>query len=453
MSIETVEVAVAAECLTRSGFVFQRKLAIDFDGGTITSDAGLTLVREFDERLGLTAGLAKLVADGRDQRYVEHSMLTLLRQRIYQIIGGYEDGNDATYLRDDRTLQTVAGQPGHLLASQPTLSRLENAAEWDSIRLLEAEGSEWFCRQWRRREQPEIILDMDSTDDPTHGQQQLSFFNAHYDSYMYHPLLIFEGTTGVVLSSRLRPGNAAAFRQALAMLRPLVRRLRTACPEAALALRADGAFSTAPILDFADYAGLTYAIGFGRNAKILQCVKSVCDKAESEWARAPEKNIVHYSSFTYQAQKWSRSRRMVAKITWSRSEGLNVRFLVTNRPGRARHIFEWYEQRGQAENFIKELKHDLVADRLSCSKYRANALRLQLHVAAYNILALFRRVVLKGTALARATSGTIRLRLLKVGARVKLSVRRVWFHLATGWPGRTVFDQALRATCALAPPG
>jgi hypothetical protein len=425
-------------------------LVIDFDGGAITTEGGLPLVREFDERLGLTNSLVDLVADWRDARYTGHSMVSLVRQRIYQIVAGYEDCNDATYLREEPTMQVVAGKAGTALASQPTLSRLENSADWDSIRLMETEGTQWFCRHGSS--EGEIILDMDSTEDPTHGEQQLSFFNAHYDSHMYHPLLIFEGGSGVLLSSRLRPGNSAACRQAVAMLRPLTRRLRAQFPQRDIALRADAAFSTPEILDYADYAGLEYAIGFGRNSRLLDRVMPLCEKLELEWECNPGKRLRHYTSFTYQARKWSRSRRVVAKIERTR-EGLNMRFLVTSRRGKARKIFDWYEQRGQAENFIKELKNDLAADRLSCSKYKANAFRLQLYAAAYNLMVLFRRHVLRGTQLARATAGTIRLRLLKVGARVKFTARRLWFHLATGWPGRAVFEQALANIRAITPPG
>ncbi len=410
----------------------------------------MTLVREFDERFGLTAGLVGLVADDRDGRYVDHSLQSLLRQRIYQIVAGYEDCNDATYLREEPTMQAVAGEPGGVLASQPTLSRLENSADWDSIRLLESEGTEWFCRHGST--EGEIILDMDSTEDPTHGQQQLSFFNSHYNSHMYHPLLIFEGDSGVLLSSRLRPGNSAAFGQAVPMLRPLTRRLRAQFPDREIALRADGAFSVPELLDYAEYAGLGYAIGFGRNEKLHDIVMPLCEKIDLQWECEPGKTLRHYTSFSYQARRWSRSRRVVARIERTR-DGMNLRFLVTSRKGRAKEIFDWYEQRGQAENFIKELKNDLSADRLSCSKYKANAFRLQLYATAYNLLVLFRRHVLAGTQLARATTGTIRLRLLKAGARVKLTARRLWFHLATGWPGRPVFEQALASIRAIGPPG
>jgi hypothetical protein len=424
---------------------------VDFNGGAISGDAGLILLREFDARLGLTQGLKRLVCDPRDQRYVDHDLLALLRQRIYQIAAGYEDANDASFLRHDPTMQAVAAQSGRALASQPTFSRLDNAVDWDSIRLLETEGTEWFCRHGNT--QGEIILDMDSTEDPTHGQQALSFYNAHYDSHMYHPLLVFEGVSGVLLASRLRPGNAMGSRQAVAVLRPLVRRLRARFPKRSIGLRSDAAFCSPEVLDYAEYAGLEYAIGFGRNERLLDRVMGLCEKAERHWeCNADGKRVRLYTSFSYQARSWSRSRRVVAKVERTR-EGMNLRFLVTNRRGRAEDVFTWYEQRGQAENYIKELKNGLDADRLSCTQYRANAFRLQLHALAYNLFVLFRRHVLGGTELARATVTSIRLRLLKIGARVKQSARRLWFHLASGWPGRPLFLQVLDRLNAIGPPG
>ena len=391
------------------------------------------------------------MADPRDRRYVDHELLSLLRQRIYQIAAGYEDANDAGFLRHDPTMQAVAGRMGQALASQPTLSRLENAVEWDSIRLLESEGTQWFCHHGRA--QGEIILDMDSTEDRTYGQQAFSFYNAHYDSYMYHPLLVFEGTSGVLLASRLRPGNAMGSRQAIALLRPLVRRLRSRFPQRSIALRADTAFCTPEVLDYAEYAGVQYAIGFARNQRLLDRVMPLCEKAELLWeCNADGGRVRLHTSFSYRARSWSRARRVVAKIERT-PEGMNLRFLVTNRRGRAEDIFHWYEQRGQAENFIKELKNDLEADRLSCAQYRANAFRLQLHALAYNLFVLFRRHLLGGTELARATVATIRLRLLKIGARVTQSARRLWFHLASGWPGRPLFLLVLDRLAALAPPG
>jgi len=300
-------------------------------------------------------------------------------------------------------------------------------------------------------EHSEIVLDIDSTEDRTYGQQAFTFFNAHYNTYMYHPLLIFEGQSGLLLSGRLRPGNASGARQAVELLRPLVRRLRARFPHNPLALRGDSAFATPAVLAFADYAGLTYAIGFGRNDILVDRVIPLCQKAEDRWERTLER-VRLYSSFWYKARTWSTARRVVAKVERTR-EGVNLRFVVTNRRGKPEDIFAWYEQRGQAENYIKELKNDLSADRLSCSAYRANAFRLQLHALAYNLLVLFRHLALAGGELASRTTATLRLRLFKVGARVKRSVRRLWFHLASGWPGQPLFLHAADRLRGIGPPG
>ena len=441
---------MAAECHSRSGFRFQRKLVVDFAGGEITGDAGLVALREFDERLGLTGGLGKLVADTRDRRYVTHDVLDLLRQRVYQIAAGYEDANDATFLRDDPAMRAVVDRLERPLASQPTLSRLENAVAWDSIRLLQREGLEWFGRLGRaidgrrRGGSREIILDIDSSEDPIHGQQELAFFNGHYDSWMYHPLFIFEGGSGVLLASRLRAGNVGGIAGLLALLRPTVRRLKIRFPKRPIAIRADGDFAKGPLLDYAEYEGCSYVVGMARNPKLEAIVEPLRHKAQAEWEKRGGKPVCFYTSFSYQTRSWSRSRRVVAKVEYT-ALGKNLRFVVTNRFGKAKAVFDWYEQRGQAENFIKDLKNEIAADRLSCSAYRANAFRLQLHALAYNLLVLFRRLVLRGTALASATIGTIRLRLLKVGARVVRSVRRLCFHVASGWPGQPllldVFDR------------
>ena len=442
---------MATECRTGSGFLFQPKLRVEFDGGTITSDAGLVLLREFDERLQLTAELPRLVADPRDARFIDHSLLALLRQRLYQIVAGYEDANDATFLRHDPTLRASAGRSLRALASQPTHSRLENGVEWETIRLLETQGTEWLCRHQKVGAREELILDIDSTEDRTHGQQAFTFYNAHYDSYLYHPVLVFDGRTGLLLGSRLRPGNVMGSRQVIPLLRPLLQRLRGRYgARRRLALRADAEFAKPDLLAYAERQGLRYAIGMARNRKLLAAVAPLCHQAETLWEEKRER-IRLYGDFPTQAHSWKQPRRIVAKVERTR-EGLNLRFVVTNRSGSAQEIFHWYEQRGQAENFIKEFKNDLAADRLSCSAYRANAFRLQLHAFAYNLLVLFRRRVLAGTSHARSTAATIRLRLFKVGARVTISVRRVWFHLASGWPGQPLFEQVRARLAALGPP-
>jgi hypothetical protein len=446
-----VGVAMAAECHTGFGFQFQPKLTLDFQGGEITSEAGLILLREFDQRLGLTAELRGLLVDQRDARYVEHPALDLLRQRIYQIAAGYEDANDATFLRHDPTLRAVASRRGEPLASQPTLSRLENAAPWESIRLFERQGLEWFCGHGAKRKAgEEIILDIDSTADPTHGEQQLSFFNAHYDSYIYHPLLIFDGGSGLLLASCLRPGDVSGIRQLLPLLRPVVARLRRSLPRRPIALRADGDFCKPTLLDYAEYAHCAYAIGMPRNPKLEARAERLRRRAEKLW-RESGQAVRLYSDFFYKANSWSAARRIVAKCEYT-TLGANLRFLVTNRVGTAEEIFAWYNQRGQAENFIKELKHDVAADRLSCSAYHANAFRLQLHALAYNLLLLFRCRLLRGTELAHATIEQLRLRLFKLGARVRRSCRHLWFHLASGWPGQPLFGRVVERLAAIRAP-
>ena len=442
---------MATQCHNRFGFRFQRKLTVDFTGGEITGDAGLLLLREFDERLGLTAGLQKLVIDDRDKRYVRHAALDLLRQRIYQIAAGYEDANDANFLRHDATMRAVVHNNDQALASQPTFSRLENTTSWESIRLLEREGTEWFCRHGKQTgAADEIIVDIDSTCDPTHGAQQLTFFNGHYDTYMYHPLLIFEGNSGVLLGSCLRPGDVGGTRQLLPLLRPMVRRLRSRFPQRPIAIRADGDFAKPTLLDYAEYADCLYAIGMPRNSKLEAQIEPLRKRAEKLWQDTGEP-VRLYTKFFYKAGSWGCARRIAAKVEYT-ALGSNVRFVVTNRKGSGEEVFNWYEQRGQAENFIKELKRDIAADRLSCSSYRANAFRLQLHAVTYNLLVLFRHYVLRGTQLASAAIDSVRLRLFKVGARVQRSVRRLWFHLATGWPGQPLFCQVQAQLAAIRGP-
>lgn len=433
---------MATGCHSQFGFGFQPKITAAFDGGEITTEAGLLLVREFDERLGLTAALRDAVPDPRDRRYVTHDVLTLLRQRLYQIAAGYEDANDATYLRHDPTLQSVTQRLGAPLASQPTLSRLENAVPWATIGRLGRVLRQWFTRHAvsRHAAPAELILDVDSTDDPTHGQQALSFFNGHYDEHMYHPLLVF--ADGYLLGARLRPGNVGGATHLRPLLAPIVSHLRAALPHTALALRADGAFCNPALLDYAEQAGLTYAIGMPPNPKLEAQVAfhRFCARIRYERTGTP---VRWFTSLRYQTRSWRRPRRVLAMIEHT-ALGANVRFVVTNRRGRAAAIFAWYHQRGQAENFIKELKRDLAADRLSCHAFHANACRLLLHALAYDLLHLFRLRVLAGTALATATLGTVRLRLLKLGARVVRSVRRWWFHCATGWPGQPLFTHVVR---------
>lgn len=436
---------MATECYSQLGFGFQPKLVVDFAGGTLTTDAGLVLVREFDQQLGLSADVVGRITDTRDARYVTHGLDALVRQRLYQIAAGYEDGNDADRLRHDATFQVVAADGRTTLGSQPTLSRLENAVEWPEIHRMARAGVDWFCAYaYGPDEQPaDLVLDLDSTDDPTHGNQQLALFHGFYNQHMYHPLVWFEGRTGLLLRTRLRPGLDRSAARVVEDLRHLLAPLRRRFPHTPILLRGDAGMATPAVEAKLEAEGIRYVLGIGTNRVFKTRVAGLVAKAETRYARTMRAVSIR-TSFRHRARSWPHQRRILVKIDVT-AAGLNVRFMVTNRRGRAADLVAWYDDRGTAENWIKELKLDIHADRLSCHRFRANAFRLQLHSLALLLLAYFRRAVLAGTRLASATIGTIRLHLLKVAGRVVRSVRRLWFHLASHWPGQPLFLACHRA--------
>jgi hypothetical protein len=430
---------MATECYSQLGFGFQPKLVVDFAGGTLTTDAGLLLVREFDEQCGLSADVVSRITDTRDARYITHNLAALVRQRVYQIAAGYEDVNDADRLRHDPTFQVVAADGRTSLGSQPTLSRLENAIDWSAIQRLTRTGVDWFCAYAYGPDEhpPDLILDLDSTDDPTHGTQQLALFHGWYDQHMYHPLVWFEGRTGLLLRTRLRPGRDASATGVVDDLRHLLPPLRRRFPHTPIFLRGDAGMATPAVEAKVEAEGIYYVLGIGTNTVFKRRVAGLVAKAQRRYERT-RRPVYRRTSFWHRATSWPRRRRILVKVDVT-AAGLNVRFMVTNRRGRASDLIAWYDDRGTSENWIKELKLDIHADRLSCHRFRANALRLQLHSLAFLLLAYFRRAVLAGTRLATATIGTIRLHLLKVAGRVVRSVRRLWFHLASHWPGQRLF--------------
>jgi len=438
---------MATECSTQLSFGFQPQLRVDFRGGEMTSEAGLLLLREFDHLRGLTQAFDEVVEDGRDTRYVQHTAGDLIRQRVYQIVAGYEDAVDANQLRYDPTLRTVVRpkEPEALLGSQSTISRLENGVGWSDIRRLSELSLRWFLEHGhkvRRSRRQEILLDVDSTDDPVHGGQQLALFHGKYNQRIYHPLLIFEGHTGHLLRSRLRPGTAPDKEGLLVELGSLVKRLRRAYPKAPIRLRADAGFSFPELYDALEAEGVEYLIGIPHHKAFREFTADVVERARKRFERTG-KPVRMFTSFRYRAKTWSRQRRVLVKAVVT-AQGVNIRCVVTNRRGRSEELFAQYDGRSAVENHIDELKNDLRAERLSCQRFRANAFRLQLHTLAYNLTNLFRQW-LRGTALARAETATLRWKLFKVGGRVRQTVRRLWFHLASGWPGRALFLEVHRA--------
>ena len=419
-------------------------ISTDFSGGQITSDAGLLPLRSFDQRHHLTHDWAAVLSDSRDDDRVEHDGLRLLRQRLYQIVAGYEDANDADRLRHDPLLQIVADQKlGSPLGSQPTLSRWENApAARDLIRL-----SDTFCQQFIRlcgaqvRQRGEILLDLDSTDDPTYGAQQLSFFNGAYDQHMYHPMLIFERHTGCLLAARLRPGNASSHARIVPMLLRLVPHLEAAFPQVKIRLRGDAGFALPALYRFCEFFGIEYAIGIPANRVFQQRAEPLQKKLRRRYRRTqvPQRS---FSSFPHRARSWPRRRRICYKAEHT-AAGTNLRFLVTNCPGRAAEVFAFYNDRGECENRIEELKNGFRADRLSCHRFLANAFRLLLHGAAYNLVNFFRQYLPQPWRSAQIE--TLRAQLFKLGARIRQTARCVRVHLASAWPFQNLFRSAVQA--------
>jgi len=428
------------DVLPQLSFSFYRHKAIcaDFSGGQITSDAGVLPLRAFDQQHHLSCDWAALLRDPRQQDRVEHDALSLFRQRLYQIVAGYEDANDADRLRHDPLLQIVADEKlGTALGSQPTISRWENsAAARDLVRL-----SDTWCAQFIRlcgdqvRQSGKILLDLDSTDDPTYGQQQLSFFNGAYGQHMYHPMLIFERHTGCLLAARLRPGNASSHARIVPMLLRLVPRLQAAFPAATIQLRGDAGFALPLLYEFCEFFAIQYAIGIPANCVFQQRAEPRQKQLKRRYRRTqvPQRS---FSSFRHRARSWSHQRRICYKTEHS-AAGTNLRFVVTNCAGRASAVFAFYNDRGECENRIEEFKNGFRADRLSCHRFLANAFRLLLHGAAYNLVNFFRHHLPQPWRSAQIE--TLLAQLFKMGARVRHTARCIRVHLATGWPFQTLF--------------
>jgi Transposase DDE domain group 1 len=428
----------------------RKPVEVRTDGGAITSDAGVLLLREIDERLGLTVRLAQCLPDAREQAKVRHSILAQLRQRIYQIACGYEDANDATQLRRDPALKLAVGRAPSApdLASQPTLSRLENAATPRLCWQLSEAFVEAYIAQHRDRPPSRIVLDPDATDDPTHGQQELSFYHGYYQEHCYLPLLIFAQAEGTgeqqLIGAILRPGNAHAGRRAMAILRRIVLRLRAAFPACQVELRADSGLALPEVYAGCERLELPYTISLPRNDRLIALAAPGLAEARALHVESGE-TVQRFGEFRYAAESWPASQRVIVKAEVMR-QGENPRFVVTTRTDAdPESLYRFYCQRGDPENRIKELKLDLKADRLSCHRFWSNQFRLLLHAAAYVLLQAMRRG-LAGTELAAAQAVTLQLRLLKVGARIIESVRRVRVSLPSAYPWLSLWWRLARDT-------
>jgi hypothetical protein len=429
------------------GFLHRKQVVASFAGGDISSDGGVMLVAEADRRLGLTRTLAAVVPDHRDPGRVKQPWSLALAQRVYQIAAGYEDCNDAADLRRDPVFKAAVGrlpQTGRDLASQPTLSRFENAVSRTQLYRMAEALLQVVLDQYAGRAVTQITLDFDATDDPTHGQQQFAEFHGFYGEHCYLPLLVtarFDGGPDELLAALLRPGRSHASREALAVLKRLVAALRTRWPQASILLRADSGFAIPAIYDWCEGNGISYLIGLARNSRLAARAEPHLQAAHEEHRDTGEK-ARHIREIRYAADTWAHERRVIVKAEVT-AKGDNPRFVVTNltEPD-AEALYDQYAQRGDAENRIKELKDDLAIDRTSCHRFVANQLRVLLHAAAFVLLSFVRKQ-LSGTELEAAQVCTLQRSLLKLGVRVRESVRRVWLQFASSCPRQELWPVVL----------
>ena len=438
-------------CREQLTFDFHPRQAVvaDFCGGLIASDAGLLPVRQLDERLGWSAAVADVVNDSRQAGKVDHTLAAILRQRLFALIAGYPDANDHTRLRHDAILQTVAADHTRPLGSQPTLSRFENAVTARQVAEINRLLVKMFLHRMAGKKPERLVLDIDPTDDPCHGRQQLALFNGFYDQYMYLPNLVFERTTGMLLGVRLRGGNVDAAHRVVQLLKPIIAALREKWPEVEILIRADAGFAAPGLYRFCEDNGLDYLIGFVASQPLKQRTDWALEWISERFARDGQP-CRWRGGFKHQAGSWKHPRRILYKVEVN-EHGTNRRFVVTNAKGTPRELWPVYDDRGTAETFIDEFKNGLSMDRLSCRRFTANAFRLVLTAVAYNLLRAYRDM-LAGTELETASVETIRSRLIKIGARVRRTARRVWVHIAEGFPLREVLARAHRAILRLHPP-
>ncbi|MGF1471761.1 MAG: IS1380 family transposase [Rubrobacteraceae bacterium] len=442
---------------TRMRFETETALALEaaFDGGAITSDGGLPFLARMDSELGVCRTLAACVPEWRSGP-VKHSLLDLVRQRVFQIACGYEDQNDADFLRGDPLLKLACGrlpQTGEDLASQPTLSRLENAPDARGCyRMAEALVQLYIRRRGRDGAPERVLLDFDSTDDPAHGEQEGVRYHGYFGQHQYHPLLVFDGDTGQILTALLRPGNAHAGAGALSILKRIVERLREKWPQTRVEIRADAGFALPAVYEWCEQQGIFYTIGLVSNPRLeelaapLAFLATMASMVRMRYGVAPKVKLL--SEAPYEAGSWGKKRRIIYKAEALR-KGTNTRFVVTNRIEESpTDLYDGhYVIRGETENRIKDYKRALRAERLSCCAFLANQFRLLLHAAAYWLLDTLRERLASESSV-RMQLDTLRLRLIKIGGRVRQLVGKVRLYLASGHPGQRLWQ----ALCSMAEP-
>jgi hypothetical protein len=399
-----------------------KPIDLSYRGPDISSDGGLLLLREVENQIGLIRDLSDCILDQRDQRYVKHSSHALLSQRIFQIAAGYEDANDCNELRTDSILKICAGQlpeSGSDLASQPTMSRFENSISKTEIYRVALCFAQHFVNSYA--EEPEVvILDCDDTNDMAHGEQLEIEFNTYYGGYCFMPLHIYEGLSGKLITTILKPGRRSKAVDVFAILKRVVLFLRQYWPNTRIIIRGDSHFCSAPFMDWKkEQDKVNFITGLSKNSKLKQLSKVTIESAQRSYERN-QKPVRMYHTFSYKAGSWEEQQRVIVKVEVNK-KGTNIRYIVTDLwEFRTQKLYQiGYCARGSMELRIKEHKTYLKSDRTSCHKFQANQFRVFLHSAAYVLMHTLQKEVLAGSHFCNATMKTLQLKLIKIAARVK----------------------------------
>ena len=407
-----------------------------FDGGALSSDGGVLLLRELERDLKVADTLAACLHDRRDPSRTVHDYASMIRSRIFAIGCGYEDCDDLDGLRHDPALKVACERlpdTGHALASQPTLSRLENTPSWRELARMGLALIDLFCSSFPTVP-GHIVLDIDDTSDRTHGDQQMSLFNTHAGGYCFQPIHIYDAASQKPVCFVLRPGKRPSGQEAAQVLRHVIRRIRQNWPRVAITVRGDGHYGTPEVMELLEQTGCTYILGLPGNKILKQMSHPWCDDVATRRAVGNRHKVRRFFQTRYGAKSWSKQRKVIARVE-ATEQGSDVRYIVTNLTGRGKHLYEKiYCARGKMENLIKEHKLYTKSDRTSCHRWQANQFRLFLHTGAYWLLLLLRGAAPKRSRWRTATFETVRRTFLKIAVRVEQLKTRITIALPTACP-------------------